>query len=531
MSPSAGDQELVVHLFARGDGPYAEAAYGHLREVWQRCHDVLGMTVPLEQSGLPVTLPVALGDLARDPGGGELVVAAQQHPDVLYQAILRRFATMINLSTVLSPGALGADAPGWGELYRLWRSVAGPWSGLLLGAAYLFLGKIELSGSADPRVAEGVALDLPITGPGGWWHDGVLTTGSFALWEPGLHGSDGRPERSFLILARPDHDDRLSDWTWSNGVPVMPPLGHHLRHAAAVRHQLRVWHEADDMRRVQQRLNTAGPSDLPEIQADIAYWRAALRDMRLSMKNTEAAMRQALGSDARGSAGPLADDLALVTWLRRGLKNELATLEIADDRARTLTGLQRTSHPTGECQPMPNPRDVFVIHGRDDQARRALWSFLQAIDLHPLDWEEIVQETGRPSPYMGEVLEKAFHTNQAAVVLMTPDDGAILHESLRDKSDRAFESQLTGQVRPNVLLEAGMALGLQRDRTVVIEIGMLRSISDLAGINTIHFDGTVVSLHKIAQRLRAAGCAVNTTGTDWLDVSRFKDLAAYDRTF
>lgn len=28
---------------------------------------------------------------------------------------------------------------------------------------------------------------------------------------------------------------------------------------------------------------------------------------------------------------------------------------------------------------MPNPREVFVVHGRDEQARRALWRFLQKI--------------------------------------------------------------------------------------------------------------------------------------------------------
>jgi hypothetical protein len=82
-----------------------------------------------------------------------------------------------------------------------------------------------------------------------------------------------------------------------------------------------------------------------------------------------------------------------------------------------------------------------------------------------------------------------------------------------------------------VLVEAGMALGLQRERTVLIEIGDLRPISDLAGLNTVHFDGTVTSLHKIAQRLRGAGCAVDTSGTDWLDVDRFKNLTAYDRKF
>jgi hypothetical protein len=56
-------------------------------------------------------------------------------------------------------------------------------------------------------------------------------------------------------------------------------------------------------------------------------------------------------------------------------------------------------------------------------------------------------------------------------------------------------------------------------------------VSDLAGLNVIRFDGSVESLHTIAGRLAHAGCAVNTRGTDWLDVSRFKDLAAYTRTF
>ena len=180
---------------------------------------------------------------------------------------------------------------------------------------------------------------------------------------------------------------------------------------------------------------------------------------------------------------------------------------------------------------MPTARDVFVIHGRDEQARRALWGFLQSIDLHPLDWEEVVRRTGKPSPYMGEVLAQAFEHNQAAIVLLTPDDGASLHPSLRGPTEPSYETTVTGQARPNVLLEAGMALGLQRERTVVIEIGQLRPVSDLAGLNVIRFNGTVQSLHKIAQRLAGAGCAVNTKGTDWLDVTRFKDLDAYTRTF
>jgi predicted nucleotide-binding protein len=180
---------------------------------------------------------------------------------------------------------------------------------------------------------------------------------------------------------------------------------------------------------------------------------------------------------------------------------------------------------------MPNPRDVFVIHGRDHEARRAVWGFLQAIDLHPLDWEEIVRRTGRPMPYTGEVLRQAFQDNQVAIVLMTPDDGASLHPDLQDASEPPYETKVTGQARPNVLLELGMALALQPGRTLVIEIGTLRPASDIAGLNVIRFDGTVASLHRIAQRLEAAGCAVNTKGQDWLDVARFADLGAHHRTF
>ncbi|MEV6635079.1 nucleotide-binding protein [Actinoplanes sp. NPDC051470] len=180
---------------------------------------------------------------------------------------------------------------------------------------------------------------------------------------------------------------------------------------------------------------------------------------------------------------------------------------------------------------MPNPRDVFVIHGRDSEARRALWTFLRAIDLHPLDWEEIVRKTGCTVPYTGEVLREAFQQNQAAIVLMTPDDGAYLHPDLRGNGEPPYEVTTTGQPRPNVLLEAGMALALQPERTLIIEIGALRPASDIAGLNVIRFNGRVQSLHSIAKRLEAAGCAVNTDGTDWLDVSRFEKLAAYTRSY
>jgi predicted nucleotide-binding protein len=180
---------------------------------------------------------------------------------------------------------------------------------------------------------------------------------------------------------------------------------------------------------------------------------------------------------------------------------------------------------------MPNPREVFVIHGRDSRFVQAFWGFLQSLDLHPLDWEEIVARTGQSTPFLGDVVATAFEDLQAAVVLLTPDDGAYLHPSLRDDGDPDYEGVVTGQARPNVLFEAGMAFGVQPERTVLVEAGRLRPFSDVGGRNVIKFNGGPKSRQKVASRLRTAGCAVNTSGTDWLDPKRFENLDTFTRRF
>ncbi len=73
-----------------------------------------------------------------------------------------------------------------------------------------------------------------------------------------------------------------------------------------------------------------------------------------------------------------------------------------------------------------DPRRVFVVHGRDDKARDAMFTFLRSIGLLPIEWSQAVAMTGKTSPYIGEVLETAFRQAQAVIVLMTPDDEARL---------------------------------------------------------------------------------------------------------
>jgi predicted nucleotide-binding protein len=139
-----------------------------------------------------------------------------------------------------------------------------------------------------------------------------------------------------------------------------------------------------------------------------------------------------------------------------------------------------------------------------------------------MEWGDVASSTSRGAPYIGDILQAAFNRAAAVVVLITPDDEAKLRDEFLHPNDPDYERRLTGQARPNVLFEAGMALGHHPDRTILVEFGGVRPFSDVAGRHTIRFTGSPESRHALAERLRAAGCDVNTGGTDWLSEGQFK---------
>jgi hypothetical protein len=88
---------------------------------------------------------------------------------------------------------------------------------------------------------------------------------------------------------------------------------------------------------------------------------------------------------------------------------------------------------------------VFVVHGRDSAARDAMFTFLRAVGLKPLEWTQALKLVRKGSPYVGEVLEAAFRGAAAVVVLLTPDDEARLQRRFLKTNDPAHEKELTGQ--------------------------------------------------------------------------------------
>jgi len=169
-----------------------------------------------------------------------------------------------------------------------------------------------------------------------------------------------------------------------------------------------------------------------------------------------------------------------------------------------------------------DPREVFVVHGRNSIARTAVFDFLRAIELRPLGWDEVVIRTHTGSPFVLEVLERGFEIAQAVVVILTPDEEVTLCPALCQAPDDAKPRY---QPRPNVLFEAGMAFMRDRERTILLHFGSTDVLSDLSGVHMLSATRDPLENMKLrvqfAERLEKAGCPVKKTGTEWITAGEF----------
>lgn len=189
--------------------------------------------------------------------------------------------------------------------------------------------------------------------------------------------------------------------------------------------------------------------------------------------------------------------------------------------ARNKTKKKRANGEAKAKQRRP-ANSVFVVHGRNAKARTEIFKFLRALGLQPIEWNQAIAMTGEPSPYIGTILDTAFREAAAIVVLLTPDDEARLRKAHRKGREPKYETTLTGQARPNVLFEAGMAFGRNPASTVLLQLGgEMRPFSDVAGRHIVHLSNSSKSRKELSTKLRNAGCAVNEDGTDWLSEGDF----------
>lgn len=535
---------------------FQEGQAGVRQAVLRRSHDVLNMSVALAQ-------PAPEGRRARPRG---------------------------RLSLIRPAGAPSQHRPEWKDYAALWAHATQPRADALLGEAHVFLARMPPGWTGDVPASAGLGQDLEALlpyredRPDGWQRRGITTTAGYALWDTGV--ADTGAVREIVLVAAADRDEELSAWAWSDRTPAMPPFARYLMHAAKLRYEARLldtWHGATAGNRDSRSLITELDAMLApgQLGGESAALLGSLRDRlraeehRLAwlaadmatLEETVSLARQNLAAQpgcgpADGPAGMFAADQSLARYLggqvssdRRYLRIEIGRLKSMRELATETLG-RRDAH--GTHAPATDPaltpasgvgahragadsrddtreapadiaRRVFVVYGRDGALVRGFFDLLFAVGLQPLEWEKLVGLNGTTAPYLGDVVRAAPRLAQANLVLLSPDDIVELHPDLYQDGDRDNERARAGQARPNVLFELGLAFMAAPERTIIVEIGNLRPIADLAGLNVIHFDGSVDAVKKIIDRLTLAGCPADLAGQHWLDTGRFAGLEAYRR--
>ncbi|MFB7168080.1 CATRA conflict system CASPASE/TPR repeat-associated protein [Streptomyces sp. NPDC056242] len=261
-------EALGVHLFVVTTGDDRHDALAFVRNLWNTCGEMLGMTVPVEGTGTGLEpgdgwdacLPGAAGNA--DVRGTRGLLAARKRPGTgVWQAALRREHDVLCLSVMLAPDA--ADGLGWMELDAQWSEVvrAQRHEAGVLGSARLYLARLAEPDPPLPPNGLSVASEGPLTAyvrthaptaddaSTGWPYAGVVVPQRFAVWETSA-SQDARDERRLLVVAAHDRDPELTAWVWTTRTRALPPLGKYLLHAAKLRYQLRVWASAEGIGRL-----------------------------------------------------------------------------------------------------------------------------------------------------------------------------------------------------------------------------------------------------------------------------------------
>jgi len=171
---------------------------------------------------------------------------------------------------------------------------------------------------------------------------------------------------------------------------------------------------------------------------------------------------------------------------------------------------------------MRDPKKVFVVHGRNAMAVKAMKLFLQAMKLEQLEFDEVKNEIGG-SVSIFEIVRTGMERAQGIVVIFTPDELAKLRDDLVLSHDKTVERE-RWQPRPNVILEAGMALALDPRRTILLILGDADICSDLSGIHVIHV--TNGSRKRLYDALIGVGCTAPKFMPDWSDPAMCGDFDA-----
>jgi Predicted nucleotide-binding protein containing TIR-like domain len=173
--------------------------------------------------------------------------------------------------------------------------------------------------------------------------------------------------------------------------------------------------------------------------------------------------------------------------------------------------------------PESAPKRIFIIYGHDQAAYATLRKFIKSLGLTELAFERVADEFDDPNPFIAEVVMKGIDIADAVIALFTPDERAALYSP--DTADAA-NSEARWQPRPNVIFEAGVALGLAPERTILVTLGSdIRLFSDLSGKHFIDLTGSGAK-ERLRRKLSRVLKVDFQTKPNWLVASVSGDFEA-----
>ncbi|KAF3999421.1 TIR domain-containing protein [Glaciimonas immobilis] len=144
-----------------------------------------------------------------------------------------------------------------------------------------------------------------------------------------------------------------------------------------------------------------------------------------------------------------------------------------------------------------NKRKVFIVHGRDNEAKQEVARFLSDLGLEPI----ILHEQASSGMTIIEKIERYTNDSDFALVLYTPcDHGRGAHETNVAARSRA---------RQNVVFEHGYLMAkLGRENVCALVKGDIETPNDISGVVYVPLDGFGGWKSEVAKELKACGYVI-----------------------
>ena len=145
-----------------------------------------------------------------------------------------------------------------------------------------------------------------------------------------------------------------------------------------------------------------------------------------------------------------------------------------------------------------NKRKVFIVHGRDNEAKQEVSRFIEGLGLEAI----ILHEQANAGMTIIEKIEKYSNDADFALILYTAcDKGRGAHETKVPARDRA---------RQNVVFEHGYLMAkLGRKNVCSLVKGQIETPNDISGVVYIALDDYGAWRNDVAKELKACGYSIN----------------------